>query len=73
MESPQKFQYMMLSRLQRDCEYFLGYGQRNVRHLWAETVEEHIKEMKSLWGCLVEKPQWLSLEEIETYEEKMSI
>ena len=27
--NPYEFQYMMLSRLQSDCEYFLGYGNRS--------------------------------------------
>ena len=28
------FNYMMLSRLQLDCKYYLGYGNRNKKHLW---------------------------------------
>ena len=71
MESPQQFQYMMLSRLQSDCEYFLGYGNRCEKHLWADNVVEHIKEMKRLWNVLVIKPEWLTLDQINVYETKM--
>ena len=28
-----KFEYMMLSRLEMDCKYFLGYGNKNKRQL----------------------------------------
>ena len=37
------FRYMMLDRLRVDCEYFLGNGNRNEKHLWAGDVERHIK------------------------------
>jgi hypothetical protein len=70
-ESPQKDQYAMLSRLQQDCDYFLGWGNRSVRHLYYDTVEKHIQEMKKIWNCLRLKPEWLSMEEIEEYESKM--
>lgn len=65
------FNYMMLSRLQSDCDYFLGYGNRSIRHLPRGSVDEQIKEMKRLWNNLPEKPEWLSMEEIEDYEKKM--
>jgi hypothetical protein len=71
MENSQQFQYMMLSRLQSDCEYFLGYGKRSVRNLWADNIVKHIAEMKRLWNELIIKPEWLSLENIIEYENKM--
>lgn len=64
------FNYMMLSRLQSDCDYYLGYGNR-ASHLWASDVDSHIKEMKRLWNNLPIKPEWLSMEQIEEYEKKM--
>lgn len=67
----QKFQYMMLGRLQTDCDYFLGNGQRSVNNLWADTVEEHIAEMKKIWNELEVKPEWLTMEDIEEYERQM--
>ena len=33
-----KFEYMMLSRLEMDCKYFLGYGNKNKRQLRATYV-----------------------------------
>jgi hypothetical protein len=71
MTNPQQFQYMMLSRLQSDCEYFLGYGNRSVKCLWADSVENHIVEMKRLWNVLNRKPAWLSMEQINEYEKRM--
>lgn len=68
-----EFDYMMLGRLQSDVEYFLNHGKGSVRTLYYDTIEEHIEEMKKLWNKLPEdgKPEWLSYEEIEEYEEKM--
>jgi hypothetical protein len=60
----------MLSRLQSDCDSFLN-GTRNEKQLWAGNVDDQIKEMKRIWNALKEKPQWLSMEEIEEYEKKM--
>lgn len=70
-ESPQKFQYMMLNRLQSDCEYFLGWGKGHPKHLWADNIPDHIAEMKRLWNELKIKPEWLSYEDIINYEQKM--
>ncbi len=70
-EDSQQHQYMMLSRLQSDCEYFLGNGKGSERNLYYKNVEEHISEMKNLWNQLVVKPEWLSLEDINEYEDKM--
>ena len=35
-----KFRYMLLGRLQADCEYYLGFGNKSPHRLWAgsETV-----------------------------------
>ena len=30
-----KFRYMLLGRLQADCEYYLGFGNKSSRRLWA--------------------------------------
>lgn len=65
------FEYQMLSRLQSDCEYYLGFGGRSEKVLWAGDVDGHIEEMKRLWNKLPEKPEWLSMEEILDYENKI--
>jgi len=73
IDERKRFSYMMLSRLKSDCKYFLGYGNRNLRHLSDGTVAGHIEAMKKIWNGFAEdeKPEWLSMEEICEYERKM--
>jgi len=71
IKKPDPFHYMMLSRLKQDCEYFLGAGCGHEKHLWALNVSEHISEMKMLWNRVNDKPEWLSIQDIESYEKKM--
>ena len=66
-----EFNYMMLSRLESDCKYFLGAGGGSERSLWAGNVKDQIKEMKRLWNIIKIKPEWLSLNDIKNYEKKM--
>ena len=66
-----RFNYMLLSRLAMDCRYFLGNGQRYEPHLWAGNVKDQIAKMKELWNGFKEKPEWLSMEEIEDFERQM--
>lgn len=67
------FNYRLLGRLQTDCDYFLNHGNRSARTLWAGDVDSQIAKMKELWTALPEdgKPEWLSMEDILTYEEEM--
>ena len=65
-------EYMMLGRLQQDCEYYLGYGQRSERNLWADTVQDHIHAMKRYYNQVPIKPEWLSYKDILRYEAKMT-
>lgn len=69
----EKIRYMMLSRLKMDCDFFLGYGNRSEKHLWAGNVKDQIEEMKKIHNSFSEdkKPEWLSYEEILNYEKKM--
>lgn len=66
-----KHNYMMLSRLKSDCEYFLGFGNGSERQLHQGNVEDQIKMMKELWNNLPVKPEWLTMDEINDYETKM--
>jgi hypothetical protein len=68
------FNYKLLSRLATDCDYFLGAGNRSEKHLWAGNVADQISKMKELWNSFPEdaKPEWLSMEDIEDYEQKMT-
>ena len=69
----QKFNYMMLGRLESDCKYYLGYGYRNAKHLWAGNEEEQINKMKELYNSFADdkKPEWLTYEQILQYEKAM--
>ncbi len=66
-----KFLYQMLSRLESDCKYFLGNGGGTEKHLWALTVDNQISDMKEIYNKLKEKPEWISLEQINNYEKEM--
>lgn len=66
-----KFNYQLLARLQQDCEYYLGHGQRAKKHLWAGDEAEQIAKMKELYDAVPVKPEWISLTDIERYEAAM--
>ena len=66
------FNYMLLSRLKSDCEYFLGHGNRCIKHLWAGNVENQIKQMKDIYNSLPIKPEWCTFENILEYEKRMN-
>ena len=65
-------EYRLLSRLKSDCEYFLGNGQRAEKHLWAGSVEKQIAKMRELYGILPDKPEWLSEQDVDRYQEQMT-
>ena len=69
-----KFRYQLLSRLKSDCDYYLGNGNRNDKHLWAGNVKDQIQTMKDLYNSFSDdmKPEWISMEDIENYEKEMS-
>jgi len=65
------FNYQLLARLQQDCEYYLGFGARNKKRLWALDEAEQIQKMRALYAGLLEKPEWITLKDIEEYEAAM--
>lgn len=67
----QEYNYMMMDRLKQDCEYYLGYGHKNKRHLYYKDEKKHIEEMKKLYKQLPKKPQWLTYQQILDYEKLM--
>jgi len=75
LNNTKDFRYQLLSRLKMDCEYYLNYGNKSVRQLWAGTEKEQIETMISLYESFEEseKPEWLTLEQIKEYESKMII
>lgn len=68
------FRYMLLDRLRQDCLYFLGFGNRCERCLWAGNVRDQVGYMKALWNSfpLEGKPEWLSWDEILVLEAHMT-
>jgi len=67
-----RLKYMLLSRMQMDCDYYLGFGMRRASILWAGNEQLQIEYMKALWNSLEEKPEWLTMEQIEEYEKQMT-
>ena len=70
----EKFNYMLLGRLQSDCEYFLGYGNHFEKALWAGNVADQISKMKEIHNSfpVSKKPVWLTYEGILNYEKLMT-
>ena len=50
------FRYQLLDRLRSDCEYYLNYGNRHPKTLWAGDGE---------------KPEWLTMDKILEYSKRM--
>ena len=67
------FRYLLLGRLQSDCEYFLGFGNKNAGRLWAGDEKRQIELMIKLHDSFkdAEKPQWLTMDEIIEYGKRM--
>lgn len=75
LKKEKSYRYQLLSRMQSDCNYYLGNGNRYAGHLWGEDEVKHIAYMKALWNSFGknEKPEWLTMEQILEYEEKIGI
>lgn len=69
----ERFNYMMLGRLESDCKYYLGNGNRYAKHLWAGDEKKQIEEMKRIYNSFTDdkKPEWLTWENILEYEKEM--
>ena len=63
--------YRLLSRLKADCDYFLDAGGRAEKHLWAGNVREQITKMRELYAALPDEPEWLTMEDIDRYAQRM--
>lgn len=68
------FRYMLLSRMQSDCAYYLGNGRLYGTHLLAGKEKDQIAYMKILWNSFSadQKPEWLSYEDILAYERRLN-
>lgn len=71
LNEDKEFDYQLLDRLKQDCKYFLGNGNGYEKHLWAGSIEDQISKMKEIYNSLKEKPEWLSMEDIDNYEKEM--
>jgi len=67
-----RYAYMTLSRCKMDCNFYLGYGNRKNDVLYMGNPQDHIDFMKALWQHLDEKPEWLTIEQINEFEKQMS-
>lgn len=56
-----KFNYMLLNRLQEDCYCFFSGGCT----LWGITPKAHADKMVELWDGLKVKPTWLTIKELK--------
>lgn len=66
-----RFNYMMLDRLRCDCDYYLNYGGRNAKSLWAKDEQKQIDKMREIYDSLKIKPKWLTMEQIDEYAARM--
>lgn len=67
MDNEKNEKYAFLSRLQSDCEYFLGNGRGYEGHLYYGSVDRQCDEMEKLWNSFGEdkKPEWITIEQIK--------
>lgn len=74
--NPEQYRYQLLSRLKADCDYWLGNGNKADKWLWAsEGPAKQIAYMRELWESFPEdeKPEWLSLAEVNEYAVRMGV
>ena len=71
-EQEQNPNYRLLSCLKADCDYFLDAGGRAEKYLWAGNVRAQIAKMREIYETLPAKPEWLTKEAIDDYDEQMT-
>ena len=75
LQGVKEFRYQLLDRMRSDCDYFLnnGGGASLDKYLWAADASLQTDCMRYLWNSFSEndKPEWLSLEQIDAYESRM--
>ena len=65
------YTYRFLYRLKLDNDYFLGNGDGYTQGLFMGNVKDQISLMRGLYDALKVKPEWLTKDDIDDYEEKM--
>lgn len=75
---PSAYDYQLLDRLKSDCDYYLGacvdFGMDMTaaqKNLWAGNIEAQVAKMRELYDKLPEKPDWLTVQDIDRYEHDM--
>lgn len=75
---PSAYDYQLLDRLKSDCDYYLGacvdFGMDMTaaqKNLWAGSIEAQVSKMRELYDKLPEKPDWLTMQDIDRYEHNM--
>lgn len=73
LDGKDEIRYGLLARMQSDCEYYLGYGCRSKKRLWANDEDTQIEYMKVIWKSFPRgmKPRWLTWNQILAYEKAM--
>ena len=68
-----EFRYSLLDRMVSDCKYYLGYGNRQSKYLWAGNTTNHIAYMLKIWKSfpIGQKPKWLTKPQINRYKLEM--
>jgi hypothetical protein len=66
--------YMMLGRLKQDLDYYFGCGNKAAKHLYYDTIEEHMKEVKELFFSFPDnlKPEWFTENDVRLYEHRIA-
>lgn len=71
-EHDDSFKYQILDRMKGDCEYYISNKEDDENnHLWGKNAKDHIEFMKKLYNSFDEKPEWLTMQDIENFEKKM--
>lgn len=69
----EEFKYEMLDRMKSDCDYCLASNSELELCLCGFSVSEYITFMTALYNSFPDdkKPEWISIEDINKYEETM--
>lgn len=71
-EHDDSFKYQLLDRMKGDCEYYISNKENDENnHLWGKSAKDHIEYMKKLYNSFDEKPEWLTMRDIENFEKRM--
>lgn len=73
LNQDKEFKYKLLDRMRSDCEYYLSYGNKDAKYLWAGNEKEQIETMRAIYNSFSqnEKPEWITLEQIDGFEKEM--